>query len=34
MGKASTTEVLEIPAGVWLGGREALPKKDPRWGEE
>lgn len=33
MGQDSTTNVLGIPAGGWLGNREALPKKDPRWGE-
>ena len=31
MNKASTTKILEVLAGVWLGGRKVLPKKSPRW---
>lgn len=30
MEETSTMKVLEIPGGLWVGGREMLPTKEPR----
>lgn len=33
MGNTFATKVLEIPDRIWLDGRDARPREDPRWGK-